>query len=103
MISSNSLVGTHIFASTLRQLRHPFELVYGMPGRVGFEEMLDTAVRLTYAVRRMKNAKAGLIGYHCPGYINVEADSSKLKTRLGIQLYHFALNDLMDTMDALSD
>ena len=31
MISSNSLVGTHIFASLFRQLHRPFELVYGHP------------------------------------------------------------------------
>src|ERR1039458_4821598 len=31
MISSCSLVGTHVWASTLRHMGHPFELVYGDP------------------------------------------------------------------------
>src|SRR5215216_7122616 len=31
MISSNSLVGTHVFAANLRQLGKPFEVVYGAP------------------------------------------------------------------------
>src|ERR1051325_6439175 len=42
MISSCSLVGAHCWASVMRQMHHPFELVYGDPGdavtRVRFQE-----------------------------------------------------------------
>src|SRR5215831_6010016 len=45
MISSCSLVGTHAWASVLRQMRHSFELVYGDP------DAAETQLRFSEAVR----------------------------------------------------
>ena len=40
MISSCSLVGAHCWASVLRQMHHPFELVYGDPDAAETEHRL---------------------------------------------------------------
>src|SRR5690242_11139127 len=46
MISSCSLVGAHAWASTLRQMGHAFDLVYGDPDASQTRQRLNQAVRL---------------------------------------------------------
>lgn len=99
MISACSLVGLHTFASTLRQLQRPFEIVYGMPGEAETAEQLDRAVRIAYASSRLKTGKVGLIGYHAPGFIDMQADPFQMSTHLGLELWHTGLKDLVDRMN----
>src|ERR1019366_8539320 len=46
MISSCSLVGAHAWASTLRQMGHSFEVIYGDPDAPETRQKLDEVVRL---------------------------------------------------------
>lgn len=103
IIASNSLVGTHIAASTLSHMNHPYEIVYGMPQDNNFEKKFNAAVRIAYTISKLKGSKLGLIGYQCPGYINVQADAIDLKRILGIQLYHTGLQELLDTMNNIPE
>ena len=102
-VSSCSLVGTHIFASTLRQLFHPFELVYGDPAAVRVRRELDEAIRVADAMRLVNNATVGLIGYHAPGFIDMHADPFSLNSELNLQLYHIGLHDLIDHMQSFPE
>ena len=68
MISSCSLVGTHNWASVLRQLGHAFELVNGAPEEASVQRRLREAVRLAVTVRRLRTLRLGVIGGHAPGY-----------------------------------
>ena len=101
MISSCSLVGIHIFASTLRQIGKPFEIVYGAPTDVRTIQEFDDAVRVAYAARYLRKSKIGLIGYNAPGYANMAADAASLSRGLGAQLHHIGLQELLDAMKAL--
>lgn len=103
MISACSLVGTHTFTSILRQLNRPFELVYGFPGTEETKEQLNTAVRLAYTVRRLREGKVGLVGYHAPGFIAMHADPFQISRELGLQLRQFSLQEFLDTMQQFSD
>lgn len=118
MISSCSLVGVHIFASTLRQLGLPFEIVYGAPGDTEtiaeIREAISRAVQGADAepavdrqsARSMKplsGSSVGLIGYHAPGFINLHADPASLSRELGVQLRHFGLQELLDEMDQCNE
>ena len=103
MISSCSLVGTHLFASTLRQIGRSFCLVYGAPGEEETARQLDDAVNVAHAVRHLGTCKVGLIGYAAPGYANMHADPALLNRALGVQLHHMGLQELLDAMDALPD
>jgi len=98
MISACSLVGAHTFASTLRQLNRPFELVYGFPGTEETEEQLNTAIRIAYTVHRLQKGRVGLIGYHAPGFIDMHAEPFLMNRELGIQLHHFSLQEFLHTM-----
>lgn len=103
MISACSLVGLHTFASTMRQLRQPFEIVYGMPGEPETNEQLDRAVRTAYAASRLKQSKVGLVGYHAPGFIDMQADPFQMSTNLGLQLWHTGLKELVDRMNEIPE
>lgn len=103
MISACSLVGAHTFASTLRQLGAPFELVYGMPGAKKTACELERALRLASACRRFQHGRIGLVGYHAPGFIDMQADPFQLKTELGLQLRHYGLSEFVAMMDEFGE
>lgn len=103
MISSNSLVGTHVYAANLRQLGRPFELVYGHPEEARTRADLCAAVRVATAARRLKGSKAGLVGYHAPGFIDLHADPFELNEALGVQMHHFGLQEFVDTVEAVPE
>ncbi len=102
-IKSNSLVGTHIFASTLSQFGRKYEIIYGMPDQQRFVNEFHDAVRLISAQHQMSTSKVGLIGYQSPGYINVQADASVIYQKLGIQLYHIGLHVFIESVKAFPE
>ena len=101
MISSNSLVGTHVFASNLRHLGRPFELVYGHPDQADTARQLDRAVRLAAAATRLRRARVGLFGYHAPGFTDFHADPVALDRLIGAQLYHESVPELVARVEAV--
>lgn len=103
MISACSLVGIHTFASTLRQLGRRFEIVYGMPGGDKTVAELREAVHTAYAVRRFRQARAGLVGYHAPGFIDMHADPFLMNRSLGAQLHHVSIKEFLDLMGTFGD
>ncbi|NOZ23326.1 MAG: sugar isomerase [Planctomycetes bacterium] len=99
MISACSLVGNHMFASTLHLLQRPFEIVYGMPGEGETEAQLDRAVRIAHAVHVLSNAKVGLIGNHAPGFVDMHADPFLLSRTFGTQMQHISLHEFLSVME----
>jgi L-fucose isomerase-like protein len=103
MISSCSLVGAHCWASILRQMNHPFEVVYGDPGDESTLTQLSEAVRLAYAARRLRSARIGIIGGQAPGYFAMAADPLAVKQALGAQVQLFSLAEFADVVNGLGD
>ena len=102
-VSSCSLVGTHVFAATLRQLHRPFEVVYGAPDNERLQKDLDEAIRVCVATRRLRGAKVGLVGYHAPGFIDMHPDPFDLDSALGVQLHHFGLQEFIDSTNDIPE
>jgi L-fucose isomerase-like protein len=98
-VSSCSLVGTHVFASLLRQLNKPFEIVYGHPDQQGTLGQLLSAVRICAAGGALKRTKVGLVGMHAPGFINLHADPLLLSSALGVQMQHFGMQEFFDLVE----
>ncbi len=103
MISANSLVGTHVFAATLRQLGRPFELVYGHPDDRECGQDLDRAIRIAGAAHSIRTSKAGLVGYHAPGFVDLHADPADLSKLLGTQLHHLDVGDFAEQVNGIPD
>jgi hypothetical protein len=99
-VSSCSLVGTHVFASTFRQFWRPFELVYGDPGAESTLQQLADAVRLTALGARLRRCKIGLVGAHAPGFVNMHVDPAELSRELGVHVHHFGLQEFFDLVDS---
>ncbi|HTV54617.1 MAG TPA: L-fucose/L-arabinose isomerase family protein [Terriglobia bacterium] len=102
MISSCSLVGAHAWASTLRQMGHSFELVYGDPDLAHTRERLKESVRLAATVRQLRSVRLGLVGAQAPGYFAMSADPFTMHCGLGIQLQTFSLLEFAKVVQDLT-
>ncbi len=103
MISSNSLVGTHIWASNLRQMGHSFELVYGDPDAALTRQQLVEAVRVAATVRRLRSARLGLVGGPAPGYFAMSADPFAIHRGLGVQIQTFSLLEFAKVVESFNE
>ena len=56
-------VGSHLMSATLRQLGFKMEFVYGNLDWALAEARLNSGVRIAFALRYLKHAKIGLVGY----------------------------------------
>jgi L-fucose isomerase-like protein len=102
MISSCSLVGVHCWASVLRQMGHPFELVYGGPDDAATQQQFREAVRLAVTVRRLKTARLGVIGGQAPGYFAMSADPFVVHRGTGAQIQTFSLIEFSNAVNEIS-
>ncbi len=102
MISSCSLVGTHVWASTLRHLEHPFELVYGAPGAPETQRRFHEAVAMAATVRRLRAVRIGVIGGQAPGYFAMSPDPFAIRKGLGAQVQHFSLVEFAAVVNELT-
>lgn len=93
-VSSCSLVGQHLWASILRQAKHPFEFVYGDTGAVR-EDMLR-AISLVTTVARIRRSKIGVVGTHVPGFIDLAADPFLIRRTFGMQLQSLSLPQFIE-------
>jgi L-fucose isomerase-like protein len=102
MISSCSLVGTHVWASTLRHMGHPFELVYGDPAAAGTQQRFSEAVRIAATVRRLRSVRLGAIGGQAPGYFAMGAEPFAINKGLGAQLQTFSLLEFANVVGEIT-
>lgn len=102
MISSCSLVGLHAWASTLRQMGHTFELVYGDPSAAETSCRLREAVRMAAALRRLRTVKLGQVGGNAPGYFALSADPFSVHKGLGVQAQSFTLLEFANRVNEIS-
>lgn len=103
MISSCSLVGTHNWASVLRQMGHPFELVMGDPGAPETQRRFREAVKLAATCRGLRQVRLGLVGGQAPGYFAMAADPLLMQRTLGVQVQTYSLVEFAATVYGLAD
>ncbi len=103
MISSCSLVATHAWASTLQQMGHSFEVVYGDPEATPTHQSLTEALRLVSVVRGLRSVRLGVIGGTAPGYFAMSADPFSLHRGLGVQLQTFSLLEFDEVVHSFPD
>jgi L-fucose isomerase-like protein len=103
MISSCSLVGVHCWASTLRQMGHAFELVYGDPDDAATQQRFREAVQLAATVRGLKKVRLGIIGGQAPGYFAMGADPFVIHRGTGAQVQTYSLVEFSNVVNELSN
>ena len=102
-VSSCSLVGQHLWGSTLRQAGHAFELVYGDPDDKTLRAELVRAIAIARTVAVLRSAKAGVIGTHAPGFIDLAADPFLLQRTMGTQLHSLSLPQFIERVHAIPE
>ena len=102
-ISSNSLVGTHLFAATLRQYGRRHGFVYGPPDSPDLRRDLTTAIAVAYTVRTLRRARVGLVGDHAPGFIDLHVDPRFMHRRIGTAVEHIAFEQFTTLVRELSE
>jgi L-fucose isomerase-like protein len=101
MISSCSLVGVHCWASVLRQMDHPFELVYGDPDQAETQRCFSQSVRLAATVHRFKTLRVGVIGGQAPGYFAMSADPFSVHRGTGAQVQTYSLIEFSNVVNEI--
>jgi L-fucose isomerase-like protein len=102
-VSSCSLVGQHLWGSSLRQAGHAFELVYGDPDDAALHAELVRAVAVARTVAVLHRAKVGIIGTHAPGFIDLAAEPFLLRKTMGIQLHPLSLPQYIERVHAIAE
>lgn len=102
-VSSNSLVGTHLFASTLRQLGRPFEVVYGDPADGRLRHDLEEALRACSAARRLRGSKVGIVGHHAPGFVDLHPDPFLMSRSLGVEMVQLGLHEFVELASSFGE
>jgi L-arabinose isomerase len=108
-VSSCALVGQHLWASIYRQAHHPFELVYGQLGDLAandtgkLEGALLRAIVLASTVRRLSEAKIGVVGTYVPGFVDLAADPFLLRQTFGLQLHALSLPQFIDRVNGVEE
>lgn len=103
IVSSCSLVGLHAWGATLRQMQHPFELVYGDPGAAETWAQFGRAVRLVAAAKHLRRLRVAIVGGQAPGFFTMAADPFTPYNLLGAQVHYFSLVEFGDTVQGFSD
>lgn len=102
-VSSCGLVGQHLWASSLRQAKHPFEFVYGDPDDKEVRSGLMRAVAMSRTVERLHHTKLGVVGTYVPGFIDLAAEPFLLRRSLGIQLHTLSLPQFIERAQNLPE
>ncbi len=102
-VSSCSLVGQHLWGSSLRQAGHAFELVYGDPDDDALRAELVRAIAIARTAAVLRGAKVGVIGTHAPGFIDLAADPFLLRRTLGVQLQPLSLPQFIERVHAVAE
>lgn len=92
-VSACTLVGSHAFASLLRQRNHPFEIVNGHPDDPTTKNQLSAALRLTLTHAQLHTAQVGLVGTHAPGFLNMHVEPATLQRELGVTMPHISVTE----------
>ena len=103
MISSCSLVGAHLWASSFRQMGRSSDVVYGDPEDSETLEKLDTSVRSVAVVRKLRHTRVGVIGGQAPGFANMATDPFAMHQLLGVQLQTYSLIEFENVLKDLSE
>jgi L-fucose isomerase-like protein len=103
MISSCSLVGAHVWATSFRHMGHSFELLKGDPKNSETLGKLDTSVRITGIIEKLRHTRVGVVGGQAPGFISMSTDPFVMHRGLGVQLQTYSLIEFQNVVNEISE
>ena len=101
IVSSNSLVGTHLFISTLVQYGLKPGFVYGQPDDCTLQTELHQEIAVLSACAAARRARVGIIGAHAPGFIDLHVDPRHFSGNMGATLEQVSMTHFFATFDSI--
>jgi L-fucose isomerase-like protein len=90
----NSFCGVNLAAHALRRANRLYDYVYAPPGDAKALDKIRRLASAGRARRALRGARIGRIGEHPPGFDSCLFDPEKLKSRLGVEVVQFQLEDV---------
>ncbi len=87
--------------SNIRRLGKSFAHMVGPVTPAKVEQAAET-LRVAALVRRLRRARFGVVGYPCPGMMDVGIDEADLQKALGISTVHLDLDALLKAHESAS-
>ncbi len=106
-IQLNNFVSLNMSMSIARQVRdlkaRPVQWYHGAPDSPRLQARLRTTVRAIKAAKALVGARIGVIGGLAMTFYNMEVSTSDLRARIGVEVAHHDMHELMDRMVALDE
>ena len=87
-------------SSNLTRLGKKFGYIFGAIDDPKTLKRIESYARVCAAAKRLRRSKIGVVGYNCPGMIDVTFSEIEVK-RLGPQLVHLSIADLLDRYESV--
>ncbi len=100
MINNHGVHGTQDLANVLLRSGVPFEYVTSHLGDAGATDAVADFFAAAAAVRRLRGARVGLLGYPFPGMGDFALDTTHLAATLGCETAVLTMPDLLARADA---
>lgn len=101
MVSANSLVGSHLFASIFSMMNRPFQFVFTNTDWALASEKLTTSIQNIQCVNTLGSVKLALIGHQAPGFLDFHPHPFLLNKTFGCIMQHVGLNDFFAMMNGI--
>lgn len=98
-----TLTGLIEATSNLSKVGRKFSVVTGPPSQVSTRKELLTTINSIVAVKRLGLANIGVLGYNPPGMIDVAVDEIALRRKIGSELVHLDLFELIQGQKNISN
>lgn len=93
-LRSNSLCAINMNAHTLMRLGRQYEYVFCHPKDVAAE--LKDILSVMYCMKRLREARVGLVGYRVPGFYTSTFDELGLRRLTGVEVHHITLAEVLE-------
>ncbi len=106
-IPLNSFTGFNLFASIIRlhlkEWNLPFKWFFGVGTTPRFRRRLEITVRALGALKRLSQAKIGLIGGAAPTFLNLDYDALSIARRLGVRIEVHPMDDVFRRVEGYAE
>jgi len=92
------LVGMTQTGGTLAKMGMRFNILYGAPDDEQVLCRIRTAMKAVDAAKRLRSARVGLVGGHCPGMTDATFHELELKKVIGVEVDHIDLSVLANAI-----
>ena len=101
-IATGSVVGFMQSGGVISKLGKKFEILFGDPKDEKIIKRLDLTIKTIGTVKKLRNSKIGMLGYHCPGMLDASFHELELKNIIGSEIVYIDIANFIKTSEKIS-